>query len=61
MRKDIESERQQLATAVEELRTSLGRAADIKGRVKAKLPIIAGMAASVGFVRFLARRGRDRG
>ena len=68
VRADIETEREQLAGAVEHLRDSLGEATDVTGKVKAKLPIVAGAAASVGFVlaggvgatmRYFARRGRD--
>jgi hypothetical protein len=67
--KDIEAEREQLATAVEELRDSLGDATDIGGKLKAKLPLVAGAAASTGFVlaggigatmRYFARRGREK-
>lgn len=69
VRKDIAAERDQLASAVEELRGSLGQAADVTGKLKAKLPVVAGAAASVGFVlaggvgatmRYFARRGRER-
>ena len=68
VRSDIEREREQLATAVEQLRDSLGEATDISGKLKAKLPIVAGAAASAGFVlaggigatmRYFARRGRE--
>lgn len=68
VRSDIEREREQLATAVEQLRGSLGEATNIGAKLKPKLPIVAGAAASVGFVlaggvgatmRYLARRGRD--
>jgi hypothetical protein len=69
IRRDIERERTELAGAVEELRSSLGEAADISGKLKSKLPVVAAGAASVGFVlaggigatmRYFARRGRDR-
>ena len=68
VRSDIETEREQLAGAVEHLRDELGEAADITGKLKSKLPIVAGAAASVGFVlaggvgatmRLLMRRGRE--
>lgn len=68
LRKDIDAERERLATAVDELRSSIGEAADIGGRIKSKLPVVAGAAASVGFVlaggigataRYFARRGRE--
>ena len=69
VRSDIEREREQLAGAVEHLRGSLGEATDITGKLKAKLPLVAGGAASIGFVlaggigatmRYFARRGRER-
>jgi hypothetical protein len=65
IRSDIETEREQLASAVENLRSSIGEATDIRK----KLPILAAGAASVGFVlaggigatmRYFARRGRER-
>jgi shikimate kinase len=68
VRKDIEAEREQLAGAVEHLRSELGQAANLTGKLKAKLPLVAGGAASAGFVlaggigatmRYFARRGRD--
>lgn len=70
VRKDIETEREQLATAVEELRESLGEATDVTSKLKAKLPVVAGAAAGTGFVlaggigatmRYFARRGREGG
>jgi hypothetical protein len=69
VRSEIEREREQLAGAVEHLRSSLGEAADISGKLKSKLPVVAGAAATAGFVlaggvgatmRYFARRGRDR-
>jgi hypothetical protein len=68
IRADIEAEREQLAVAVEHLRDSLGEATNIAAKIKGKLPLVAGGAASVGFVlgggigatmRYLARRGRE--
>ncbi|MGN6796597.1 MAG: hypothetical protein ACTHKS_00450 [Gaiellaceae bacterium] len=68
LRKDIDAERERLATAVDELRGSIADAANIGGKLKAKLPLVAGGAASVGFVlaggvgataRYFARRGRE--
>jgi hypothetical protein len=68
VRKEIAVERDQLATAVDELRVSLGHAADVTGKLKARLPIAAGAAASAGFMlaggigatmRYFARRGRE--
>ena len=66
--KDIEAERDRLAGAVEHLRGELGAAANVTGKLRAKLPAVAGGAATVGFVlaggigatmRYFARRGRD--
>lgn len=66
---DLAKEREQLAAAVGELRSSLGAAADIGGKLKAKLPVVAGAAATTGFVlaggvgatlRYFARRGREQ-
>ena len=68
IRTDLATEREQLAVAVEHLRDSLGEATDVTGKLKAKLPIVAGAAASAGFVlaggvgatmRYFARRGRE--
>jgi hypothetical protein len=68
VRKDIETERRELASAVDELRGSLGHAADIGGRLKERLPVVAGAAVTTGFVlaggigatmRLFARRGRE--
>jgi Protein of unknown function (DUF3618) len=68
VRRDIESEREQLADAVEELRTGLGDATDIAGKLRSKLPIVAAGALGAGFflgggigatMRLLARRGRE--
>jgi hypothetical protein len=69
IRADIETERQDLAVAVEHLRDSLGDATNIRAKLKGKVPLIAGGAASAGFVlgggigatmRYLARRGREQ-
>ncbi len=46
IRSDLESEREQLASAVEHLRDELGQATNIAG----KLPVLAAGAASAGFV-----------
>jgi hypothetical protein len=68
VRREIEREREQLASAVEQLRDELGEAADISGRLRAKLPVVAAGALSAGFVlaggvgatmRYFARRGRE--
>jgi hypothetical protein len=68
VRKDIEAEREQLAGAVEHLRGEVGQATNLTGKLRAKLPLVAGGAAAAGFVlaggigatmRYFARRGRD--
>ena len=64
VRRDIENERDGLATAVEELR----EAADLTAIARSKLPVLAAGAAGAGFffaggigatMRLLARRGRE--
>ena len=64
VRRDIESERDGLAAAVEELR----EAADLTEIARSKLPVLAAGAAGAGFffaggigatMRLLARRGRE--
>ena len=64
VRRDIATERDQLAGAVEDLRAGIGEAADLRGR----LPLDRGERARAGFVlaggvgatiRFVARRGRE--
>jgi hypothetical protein len=68
VRRDIEAEREQLAEAVEDLRTGLGEATDIGAKLRDKLPIVAVGALGAGFflaggigatMRLLARRGRE--
>jgi hypothetical protein len=68
VRREIEVEREQLAEAVESLRTGLGQATDVGARLRERLPIVAAGALGAGFVlaggvgatmRFLARRGRE--
>jgi Protein of unknown function (DUF3618) len=69
IRREIESERDQLAHAVEELREGLGTATDVAAKLRAKLPAVAAGALGAGFflaggvgatMRFLARKSRDR-
>ena len=64
LRKEIESEREQLASAVDDLRGSM----DPTEKLRAKLPAVAGGALAAGFVlaggigatmRLLFRRGRE--
>ena len=68
VRRDIEAEREQLASAVEELREGIGEVTDIAGKLRAKLPLVAAGALGAGFVlaggigataRLLVRRGRE--
>jgi hypothetical protein len=69
VRREIETEREQLAHAVEELREGLGEATDVVGKLRARLPGVAAGALGAGFflaggvgatMRFLARKSRDR-
>lgn len=68
VRRDIESERDQLADAAESLRESLSEATDVRGKVAANLPVVAIGALGLGFVlaggigatvRLVFRRGRE--
>ena len=68
VRRDIAAERDQLASAVEDLRSGLGEATDVGGKLRANLPVAAAGAVSAGFVlaggigatmRYIARRGRE--
>jgi hypothetical protein len=68
VRRDIESEREQLADAAETLRESLGEATNIRGKLRSNLPAVAVGALGVGFLiaggvgataRLIFRRGRE--
>jgi hypothetical protein len=68
VRREIATERDQLADAVEDLRTGLGEATDIGGKLRGHLPVVAAGALGAGFVvaggigatmRLLFRRGRE--
>src|SRR5919199_1610135 len=68
VRRDIEAEREQLASAVDELRAGMADATDITGKLRSKLPVVAAGALGAGFMlaggigatmRLLARRGRE--
>jgi hypothetical protein len=68
VRREIATERDQLADAVEDLRTGLGEATDIGGKLRAHLPVVAVGALGAGFVvaggigatmRLFFRRGRE--
>jgi hypothetical protein len=68
VRRDIESEREQLAGAADNLRDSIGEATDISGKLRANLPAVAAGAVGLGFLlaggigataRLIFRRGRE--
>jgi hypothetical protein len=68
VRRDIESEREQLADAAETLRESLGDATNVGGKLRANLPAAAAGALAIGFLvaggvgataRLIFRRGRE--
>jgi len=68
VRRDIETERERLAVAVDDLRAGLGEATDISAKLKGRLPIATAAALGAGFVlaggvgatmRLLMRRGRE--
>jgi hypothetical protein len=68
VRRDIETEREQLAAAVEDLRGGLADVTNIGARLRSKLPVVAAGALGAGFflgggigatMRLLARRGRE--
>jgi hypothetical protein len=68
VRRDIESEREQLAGAAETLREEIGEATNIGAKLRANLPAVAVGALGVGFLlaggvgataRLMFRRGRE--
>jgi hypothetical protein len=68
VRLDIETEREQLAEAVDSLRSEIGEATDIGAKLRSNLPVVAAGALGAGFfiaggigatMRLLARRGRE--
>ncbi len=68
IRRQIEAEREELATAVDTLRAEIGEAANIGAKLKAKLPAVAAGALGAGFVlaggigatmRLFARKSRE--
>jgi hypothetical protein len=68
VRRDIESEREQLAGAAETLREEIGEATNIGAKLRSNLPAVAVGALGVGFLmaggvgataRLIFRRGRD--
>jgi hypothetical protein len=50
LRQEVSAEREQLADAVEELRTELGDATNIGGKLRSHLPAAAAGALGLGFV-----------
>ena len=67
VRRDIESEREQLAGAAETLRDEIGEATNVSAKLRANLPAVAIGALGVGFLlaggmgataRLIFRRGR---
>ena len=69
VKREIATEREQLADSVEQLRAGLHDATDVAGKLRAKLPLVAAGAAGAGFflaggigatVRLVFRRGRER-
>ena len=68
VRREIESEREELARAMEALRAGLGEATNVGAKLRANLPVVAAAALGAGFflaggigatMRLLARRGRE--
>ncbi len=68
IRREIEAEREQLADAVEQLRSGLGEATNVGARLRERLPLAAAGALGAGFflaggigatMRLLARRSRE--
>ena len=68
VRRDIETEREQLAGAADTLRESISEATDISGKLRANLPAVAEGALGIGFLlaggvgataRLIFRRGRE--
>jgi hypothetical protein len=68
VRRDIESEREQLAGAAETLREEIGEATNIGAKLRSNLPVVAVGALGAGFLlaggvgataRLIFRRGRE--
>jgi hypothetical protein len=68
VRRDIETERDRLATAVDDLRAEIGEATNIGAKLKGKVPIATAAAVGAGFflaggvgasMRLLMRRSRE--
>jgi hypothetical protein len=68
VRLEIEAEREQLADAVDHLRSEIDEATNVGAKLRKKLPVVAAAALGAGFLfaggvgatmRLLARRGRE--
>jgi ornithine cyclodeaminase/alanine dehydrogenase-like protein (mu-crystallin family) len=68
VRRDLEQERDRLASAADSLRENIEEATDITGKMRTQLPLVAGGALAAGFVvaggigatvRLIFRRGRE--
>jgi hypothetical protein len=68
VRRDIETEREQLAGAAETLRDEIGEATNVNAKIRANLPVVAVGALGLGFLlaggvgataRLIFRRGRE--
>jgi hypothetical protein len=68
VRLEIEVEREQLADAVDHLRSEIEEVTDVRAKLRAHLPVVAATALGAGFffaggvgatMRLLARRGRE--
>jgi hypothetical protein len=68
VRRELASEREQLATAAESLRERLGEATNVTAKIRSNLPVVAVVALGAGFfvaggigatARLLMRRGRE--
>jgi hypothetical protein len=68
IRREIAAEREQLAASVGDLRSAVKDATDVKGKLQARLPVVAAAALGAGFffgggigatMRWFARRGRE--
>jgi Protein of unknown function (DUF3618) len=69
VRREIEAERQELATAVEQLHEGIGEVANVTAKLRSRMPVVAAGALGAGFflaggvgatMRFLARKSRER-
>ncbi len=68
VRRELESEREQLADAADDLRESVSKATDLTGKLRANLPAATAGALALGFLvaggvgataRLIFRRGRE--